>query len=179
MLRHEVTVSGRQVQRPRLSWADRAVFAALTHLLSRACRLQRIVTPATALRWHRDLAARCWTQPRRHRTGGALHRIRVASTGAAPRRTRPGIPEDPRELVGLCYGTPGLGGRVVPGPQRIRRHAPLGTTRQGNTALCTVLTTRAWAAGLTSTSVGAQFRRLPGTRAGTWRCAGTACWPRR
>src|SRR5437588_12969619 len=52
-----------QVRRPRLSWADRAVFAALTRLLSRACQLPRIVTPATILRWHRDLVKQRWTQP--------------------------------------------------------------------------------------------------------------------
>jgi hypothetical protein len=65
-----VSVLRRQVQRPRLRWADRAVFTALARLLSQVGRLYRIVTSAAITRWHRDLVKRRWTQSRACRTGG-------------------------------------------------------------------------------------------------------------
>jgi transposase InsO family protein len=47
-----------------LSWADRAVLAALTRSMSKALRARRIVTPGTLLRWHQRLVAAKWRQPR-------------------------------------------------------------------------------------------------------------------
>ena len=66
VLRHQLAVLRRQTRRPRLSWADRALIAALTRLLPTPQRLGLLVTPATILRWHRQLVARRWTtQPTR------------------------------------------------------------------------------------------------------------------
>jgi hypothetical protein len=59
-LRHQLAVLQRQVDKPQLAWADRALLAALLHRLPRVrlCQLQLIVSPDTVLRWHRDLLRR-------------------------------------------------------------------------------------------------------------------------
>jgi putative transposase len=59
VLRHELEVLRRQVARPQLRAADRALLAAA------ACHLPpvaRLVTPRTRLRWHRALVRRKWRQ---------------------------------------------------------------------------------------------------------------------
>jgi putative transposase len=65
VLRHELQVLRRQVARPRLRTADRALLAALSQVLPRARRQSFLVQPATLLRWHRELVRRRWTYAHR------------------------------------------------------------------------------------------------------------------
>jgi putative transposase len=62
VLRHQLAVL-RRGTRPRITWPDRAAIAALTRLLPVRRRLGVLITPATILRWHRQLVARRGTTP--------------------------------------------------------------------------------------------------------------------
>jgi hypothetical protein len=92
VLRHQLAILRRQVARPGYSPTDRAVLATLARLLSwerrgvsgtttKPCMamarllltiweswLAFLVTPATLMRWQRDLVARSCSYPRRNRT---------------------------------------------------------------------------------------------------------------
>ncbi|CAI7979523.1 Integrase catalytic region [Frankia sp. Hr75.2] len=97
VLRHQVAVLRRQVNRPTLEPADRVILAALSRLLPRARWGSFFVTPATVLRWHRDLLARKWTYARK--TSG-----------------RPPVRREIRELVlRLAWENPTWGHRRIHG----------------------------------------------------------------
>ena len=63
VLRHQIGVLNRQVTRPRFTAGDRLILATLSRVLPRDRWAVFLVTPATLLRWHRDLVARKWTYP--------------------------------------------------------------------------------------------------------------------
>src|SRR5580693_4715059 len=122
ILRHQLAVlQRRQPRRPLLTWADRALLAALLSVIPKARRqgLRLLVTPDTILRWHRDILRRRWAA-----------RSKRGSTGRPPGRQGPGppvgqgkprlgIPPDPRRAV-----RPGSQGRGVDrmGDSQDQRH---------------------------------------------------------
>lgn len=66
VLRHQLQVLQRQIRRQRLRPSDRVLLAALSRVLPRSVWSSFLVSPATLLRWHRQLVARRWTYSRRN-----------------------------------------------------------------------------------------------------------------
>ena len=77
MLRHQLAVTQRERPRAhsRLAWPDRAWLALLAGTLpmERLTAMRLIVTPATILRWHRDIVRRRWARVS-HRGGSGRRR---------------------------------------------------------------------------------------------------------
>ena len=69
VLRLQLVVLRRQVARPRYTPTDRLVLATLAKLMSRERWAIFLVTPATLLRWHRELVRRRWIYPNGGRSG--------------------------------------------------------------------------------------------------------------
>lgn len=80
VLRHQLAVLRRQIGRPRFSWSDRAIIAALTRPVPKDRWSAFLVTPGTILRWHKVLVRRPWTYPH-------------------PKPGRPSLPEETVRLI--------------------------------------------------------------------------------
>ncbi|HZA83382.1 MAG TPA: integrase core domain-containing protein [Actinomycetes bacterium] len=65
MLRHQLAVLRRQIPRPKLETADRALLAAVSRALPRTHWSCYFVKPETLMHWHRRFVARAWTYPHR------------------------------------------------------------------------------------------------------------------
>ena len=65
VLRHQLAVLRRQIDRPELTDADRSLLAAIAAALARPSRAGWLVTPDTLLRWQRRRTVGHWTQPQR------------------------------------------------------------------------------------------------------------------
>jgi putative transposase len=107
ILRHQVAVlQRRQPRRPKLTWADRALLAALLDVIPKARLrgLRLLVTPDTILRWHRDIVRRRWAaKSKRGRTGRPATRRNIRALVLRLARENPewGYRRIHGELAGL------------------------------------------------------------------------------
>jgi hypothetical protein len=106
VLRHEVAVLRRQVARPQVDWADRAVLAGFTRLLPGQLWDGLFVRLPTLLRWHRDLVRRRWTYPSRRGRPAITGEIRGVVLRPARENSTWGYRRIHGELqrLGLCVG---------------------------------------------------------------------------
>ena len=95
-LRHQLAILRRQVKRPELTTGDRLILAAIGRNLPSASLL---FSPATLLRWHRELVRRRW-----------------AAFGQRARRGRPPIPAELQDIIlRLARENPLWGDRRIQG----------------------------------------------------------------
>jgi hypothetical protein len=104
VLRHQLAVLQRRTPRPQISWSDRAVITALARLLPARRRRGFLVTPATILRWHRQLLRCRWTtQPVRAGRPAIPTGLRALTVRLATENPTWGYRRVHGELAGLGY----------------------------------------------------------------------------
>ena len=88
VLRHQLAVLHRTVDRPAVTDDDRTLLAGIAQALPRRLRQGWIVTPETLLRWHRRRVARHWThrprRPGRPSTAVAVRRLTLVMAAENP-----------------------------------------------------------------------------------------------
>ena len=102
VLRHENQVLRRHLRgRPRWDHIDRLWLTALSRLVNRR-RWTEIfpVTPATILRWHRDLVARKWTFTDRRRPGRPSTGVAIKMLIVRMARENIGVPGPRSDVAG-------------------------------------------------------------------------------
>jgi transposase len=105
MLRHQLAVALRERPRApaRLTWPDRAWLAILAGTLptGRLAGMRLIVTPATVLRWHRDIVRRRWARLSRSGRPATHRKVRSAVLRLARENESWGYRRIHGELAGL------------------------------------------------------------------------------
>ena len=119
VLRHQLAVLRRQIDRPELTDADRSLLGAIAAALARPSRTGWLVTPDTLLRQHRLIS---------HDTISGTHRV-VVGRFEDETTKRAGGGWSARRSRGLG---PGSGGSPpVPAQQGLRRDEPAGSPPSG------------------------------------------------
>jgi hypothetical protein len=104
VLRHQLAVLRRQTGPMRPSPTDRALLAVLSRLLPRIRWPAFVVTPATLLRWHRNMVRRKWNYPRRRPGRPSISpEIRALILRLAAENPTWGHKRIHGELIGLGY----------------------------------------------------------------------------
>ena len=104
VLRHQLAVLVRNVDRPQVTDDDRSLLAAVAQALPRPTRTGWLVTPDTLWRWHRRRVARHWThRPRRPARPATAVVIRRLAIEMATANATWGYRRIHGELVGLGH----------------------------------------------------------------------------
>ena len=146
ILRPQLSVlQRRQPRRPYLTWADRALLAALLSVIPKARRqgLRLLVTPDTVLRWHRDIVRRRWSaRSKRGRTGRPATRRNIKALVLRLARENPewGYRRIHGELAGL--GVKVAASTVWQNPQGQRHRSRPATTDRADLAAVPALPSR-------------------------------------
>jgi hypothetical protein len=138
VLRHQLTVLRRQVPRPKLQPADRALLAAVSRVLPPARWSCYLVKPETLLRWHRRLVAGAWTYPHRQTGRPPLdHHIQQLIVRLAAENPRWGYQRVQGELLRLgvrvsatAIRTTLRRHRLDPAPRRASKSWPASLRQQ-------------------------------------------------